>query len=361
MSQHDLSDVGSRRGGVWIALAVILALLCGGAAGWAVTTVFASPGEQLISADHTYVEVARGRIGSSILLAAEAQWGYTVAGANRATGVVTSVDVKAGQDVTAGTELYSVELRPVVIAQGQVPAFRDLTQEDIGEDVLQLQEFLASQGLYAAAPDGVFGAETTSAVGQWQSSLGLSPDGRVRLGDLIFVPRLPTRVSLDNQVVAVGRGLSGGETVVRSLADEPTFTVPVTDTQARMAPVGTEVRVTGPRDTVWTGSVRSAQTGGTNTTLVVDGLGRGPLCGDRCTAIPPQGVTLLDCRVITTRTQHGLVVPTAALTSLADGSVAVIDRDGRRHEVEVVDEADGISVVTGANAGTEVRVPAASG
>jgi hypothetical protein len=54
----------------------------------------------------------------------------------------------------------------------------------------------------------------------------------------------------------------------------------------------------------------------------------------------------------------GLTVPSSALLSKADGSVAVVDATGVEHEVTVISTAKGMAVIEGIAAGTDVRIPA---
>jgi hypothetical protein len=72
------------------------------------------------------------------------------------------------------------------------------------------------------------------------------------------------------------------------------------------------------------------------------------------------GQTLLLSKIVTVETVSGLVVPSAALLSAADGAVSVIDEEGVSHPVTVETSARGMSVVDGVSAGLRVRVPAAS-
>ncbi len=55
--------------------------------------------------------------------------------------------------------------------------YRNLVKGARGDDVRSLQEFLQSQGLLTAEPTGFFGALTSQAVSQWQTSQGISPAG----------------------------------------------------------------------------------------------------------------------------------------------------------------------------------------
>ncbi|PPH69738.1 hypothetical protein C5C45_04425 [Rathayibacter rathayi] len=54
----------------------------------------------------------------------------------------------------------------------------------------------------------------------------------------------------------------------------------------------------------------------------------------------------------------GITVPTAALLTDADGSIAVTDDQGLEHAVTVTASARGMSVVDGVTEGLPVRVPA---
>jgi hypothetical protein len=70
------------------------------------------------------------------------------------------------------------------------------------------------------------------------------------------------------------------------------------------------------------------------------------------------GQTLLQSRIVTEETVTGLVVPSAALLSGADGRTTVTDEEAVSHPVTVVTSARGMSVIEGVPAGTRVRVPA---
>lgn len=344
-------------------VAIGLAILMGGAAiGWAATTVFTPPRDVLDSTSFTYVEVVTGEVGASINLNTVAEWAPVPVGSNLAQGVVTSVSVAPGQEVSAGAVLYSVNLRPVVVAQGDVPAFRALSSGSSGADVSQLQSFLGTLGYYAGTADGRFGNATTRAVKAWQRAMGYPTDGIVSSSDIIYIPSLPTRVSLDTDVIARGASVSGGEEVVRALPAEPAFTVPVTSSQASQMPLGTRVEITSPDGDAWEGFVVSQEPSEDQTAVVVtlEGQDGGSICGEGCELIPVTEESLLRSRIITVETQVGLIVPTAALRSDADGDLSVVDDSGEAHSVEVVTSAKGLALITGVSEGTMVRIPADS-
>lgn len=341
----------------WLGIGLVV-LLLGAGIGWAGATLLTPPKDVLDSSAFTTVEVVAGEVGSSINLNTVAQWTPIPVGSNQAAGTVTTVSVKPGDEVKQGSILYSVNLRPVVIAQGSIPSFRSMSVGTSGADVTQLQTLLAALGLYSGARDGGFGYLTGQAVKAWQKKLGVPADGVVQAGDIVFVPTLPTRVALDTDVIKRGATVSGGEPVVKGLPPAPAFTVPVTDTQASLMPNGTRVEIAS-GDATWEGyvtdQVSDPQSG---TTVLLSGKDGASICGEECGTIPVTGQTLLLSKIVTVETVKGLVVPSAALLSAADGTVSVIDEKGTHHEVTVETSARGMSVIDGVSAGLRVRVPA---
>lgn len=341
-------------------IAAIALLALGAGAGWASTAVFAPP-DEVAAAPYSYVEIVAGEVGSSVRLTTVASWRRAPAGTNRAAGTVTSVPLAAGDEVRAGSVLYSVELRPVVAAVGEVPAFRQLGRDAEGPDVRQLQQLLTELGHYDGLVDGGFGARTEAAVRAWQRSLELPDDGVVRPGDLLFLPALPVRVTLDDELVRPGANLSGGERLVSVLPPEPEFSVPVSAAQAATMPLGTPVEITAPDGAVWPAAVvahEPSEEADDQVRLRLGAAGGAPICTAACSTIPVLGDTRLPSSIVTQAATSGLVVPAAALRSSADGTVAVVDREGRNHPVTVLASARGMAVVDGVQEGLRVRVPA---
>jgi Putative peptidoglycan binding domain len=357
-------EVGGAASSRWGRRAVIAfaILLVGAVVGWAVSAVFTPPKDVLDSTSYTFVEVVTGDVGSSINLNTVAEWTPIPVGSNLAAGTVTTVNVEAGQEVGPGVTLFTVGLRPVVIAQGSIPAFRALAAGSKGADVAQLQSMLTALSLYSGAVDGVFGSRTGAAVKAWQKSVGVTADGVVQPGDVVFVPALPTRIALDTTIVKRGAILSGGEVVVTGLPAAPTFVVPVTDTQAALMPTGTRVEITGPAAEPWEGFVVDQLSGVDQTiTVVLAGKDGATICADTCASIPVTEKSLLSSRIVTVESVTGLTVPSAALLSRADGTLSVIDDQGIETTVTVVTSARGMSIIEGVAAGTKVRVPATAG
>lgn len=155
-----------------ITVIVFVTLVPAAAGAWALWSV-TSPAEAPTTAiDHTCVEVVPGEVGSSIRLNTVAEWEPVPVGANRASGVITTVGIAAGDEVDQGSLLYTVDLRPVVIAEGDVPAFRDVGADMTGGDVKQVQQLLTDLGFHSGPVVGESGPGTAAAIRTWQKSLG---------------------------------------------------------------------------------------------------------------------------------------------------------------------------------------------
>lgn len=341
---------------------LILALAAVAAAGfWAGRVALAPPEDPLAheSEPVTY-EVVEQTLGQSLQFAAVAEWEASPLARAWSPGVVTSVDFAAGDAVEAGNVLFTVDLRPVVVARGEVPAFRDLTAGDTGADVSQLQTMLADLGLLDAEPDGEFGDETLAAVRAWQDSLGVEDDGIVRQGDVLFAPELPVRV-VATDALAVGAPLSGGEVVVNGLSSAPSVIVPLTVDQRNLVPLSGSVRVTYPEGTweaVIARATETSEQGIDRLDLVLEAPDGGPVCGEACTEwIPPLGTTDFAAEIVVIPETTGPVVPVAAIVTDPGGGQSVQLLGGTEVPIQVVASTGGLAVVSGIDAGEVVVLP----
>lgn len=323
------------------------------------STVLTPAQDVLESTPFTYVAVETGEVGASIQLNTVAEWTPIPVGANRAEGVVTGIAIQAGDEVDQGSTLYSVNMRPTVVAQGEVPAFRPIGADTEGADVAQLQSMLAARGHYSGPIDGKGGSGTVRAIKSWQKSTGVAQTGVVEIGDVIYVPALPTRVALDDELIFRGATVVGGEEALQALPASPEFRVPVTEAQAVMMPTGTRIQIDSPDGSEWVAyageQVPEQDTG--NIVVSLHGEDNVVICGSQCGQIPVSGSAILQSKVVTVEPVEGLVVPSAALVTSADGQTAVIDEEGRRVPVVVLAAARGMSVVEGIDVGARVRIP----
>lgn len=338
--------------GVVLTVVIVLIALV---AGWTLRALLAPAPDVVGSQDYTIIAAQQQTVSQTIQLQTTARWAATSTVRSQATGVVTSVDLDEGAAATHGDVLFTVDLRPVVVAEGDVPAFRDLSRGDDGEDVTQLQELLTQTGHYTGAVDGHFGTGLYWAVRAWQRDHGLAQDGRVRRGDLVFVPRLPARL-------APGEGLevgaTGGGHAVRVLEDSPQFTIALPEGQARMVDAGMAVDIHPPEGETWRATVdeiRRQESG--ETEAVLTGTDDEPICGDACEDVPVSEEVLLPSEIQVVPEVSGVTVPVPAVVTDADGDTVVVHASGERQPVTVVASASGDAVVEGLAAGTRVRVP----
>ena len=110
---------------------------------------------------------------------------------NRISGTVTSLPA-VGQVIKAGGTLYRVDGAPVVLFNGSVPAYRDLSAGDTaGSDVRELKQNLKALGFdpdHEITVNDTFDAATTAAVERWQQSVGETQTGTISLGQVVFLP-----------------------------------------------------------------------------------------------------------------------------------------------------------------------------
>ena len=339
---------------------IVVSLLAGIGVGWALRTLFIPPIDPQAADTHTYVQVTSGEVGSSVQVNAAAQWTTTPQGVNQASGIVTQVFVGNGDEVSTGAKLYSVDLRPVSLAHGTVPAFRDLDPLTSGEDVAQLQGMLTTLGLFSGETDGVWRPALTVSVKEWQKSLGVRQTGVVLRSDLIFVPTLPSRVSLDHDKLRTGVPVSGGEEAVHVLPNTPRFWLPLSDGQASGIMSGMDVRLTSPSGDTWRAVTGARETDPTTNTvnIVIEPSAKANICASDCGDIELGPQTLLPASIELVMPVTGLVVPTTALVSTPDGVINVITPEGKLIPVTVVGSAKGQSVIEGVAEGAKVQVPA---
>jgi hypothetical protein len=110
---------------------------------------------------------------------------------------ISRLDVAAGQTISNGEQLAEIDGEPLFALAGRVPAWRDITPDESGPDVAELQKALASLGYYQNGDTpGFFGAATEDAVALYYEHLGYTAPatGGVPLTDVIFLPSLPAKV-----------------------------------------------------------------------------------------------------------------------------------------------------------------------
>lgn len=279
-----------------------------------------------------------------------------------ADGLVTETR-ESGDSVGPGDVLLRVSNRPVTLAEGTQPLYRELrrvgsSERDAandriglqtGADVEQLQRFLLAAGFDdngRLEADGTFGLTTERAVEDWQREVGHSATGKVDRSQLVFVAG---QVRIES---APGIGEAFNSVSVTS--GSPKITLTVNDAQRSFFTVGTDVELESLGLTA-TGRVTSQkrtvnEEGSTAFAIEIE-LAAGSDLGGAETA-----------KVIATKTsaEDVLSVPVRALVALAEGGWAVqVDAPGGAtlKAVELGLVIDGRAEISGIDEGTELVVP----
>lgn len=302
-------------------------------------------------------EVRQGMLGEQMPYGVSASWPTTVQFRSGAGGTVTSMNLDAGSMAERGDVALTVDLRPVVIAEGQVPAFRALQEGDRGEDVAQLRQFLVSEGLLQMGGD-TFDIATSEAVRQWQVKLGTDATGRVEHGDLVFVPQLPVPL-IPAEGVEVGASVTSGAPLLAAPSAAPALTLSISTEHVNRVAEGTEVIVALPdgQRSLWVDRVELIP----DTSQAVAhlrGLDGDPICiGAQCASIVDAGAQrVLPAQVVLVPEVSGAVIPAAAVYSTVSGDSVVRLDSGEEIVVEVMASVEGQSVVSGLKQGQRVHM-----
>ncbi len=349
---------------VSVVVVLVLVVVAGYAGWWAASVSLAPPEDPLEGQTPTEIayEVGVETISRELRFDALAQWTTMEGPINRAVGIVTDVGIGPGSHVAAGDTLYTVDLRPVVVADGTTPMFRDLRQEAEGPDVAQLQALLVELGFLDVEVDGSFGTSTRRAVEAWQESLGLDDSGVVGLGDVVFVDGLPRSV-VPGERIAVGRRVVGDEEALRLLPESPRFWIPLSPEQRSLVPSDAPVLVKHPGgewEAVVAEVVDATQSFGIE--YVLTAPNGGPVCGADCASVVPvEGDAEFEVRVVVIPETAGPGLPVMAIRTGADGEPFVRLASGEERPVTVVASTGGTAIVDGIEAGDVVLLPATEG
>ena len=284
-----------------------------------------------------------------------------------AAGAATLTAIAAeGATVGRGGVLYALDGRPVYLLEGSVPAWRALRSGDEGADVRQLERNLVALGY---DPDGdvevdaEFDGATAAAVLRWEEKRGVTEDGVVELGEIVFLPGTARRMGAHE--AAVGAAVQPGAPLAATSATQRIVTIDLEATRQELVREGAAVSVTLPdgRSVAGTisriGAVAEAQESqdpeaASEPTVEVTVTIRG-------SAGSLDGAPV-DVDVESDRRDDALVVPVNALLALAGGGYAVeLDRHGTRTLVAVDPGlyADGLVAIEaeGVEDGDRVVVP----
>ncbi|WP_130864992.1 efflux RND transporter periplasmic adaptor subunit [Acidipropionibacterium timonense] len=339
-----------------LGLLVLMALLAG--AFWAGRVTMGShPLPEALPQDKVTVTVREGTVGRTLLLNTTVKQARVPIATNALAGVVTSVG--RGGHTTQGQVLYSVNGRVVRAVQGATPFYRSLSVGTVGDDVRQLNEALIATKAMTGPATRRFTTDTKDGVETWQEQAGEKATGTIDLGELVAVPTLPASLTFDSQKLRSGAVLVGGEPVVLAPAGKPTFTLELGRSQVALVPSGSAVTMTW-QDRTWTGVItKMTDTDDGNVAGTLEAPSGGPVCGTDCALLQGSDQISIPSQIQTVKETSGPIVPVAALTTGADGTVHVtVVKDGTTtvRAVTILASQDGQAVVKGVRVGETVQV-----
>lgn len=328
------------------ALALLLAV---GIASWATSVVVNPSGDQAKPETAIPKYTAEtGEIGVTTSVQANIVFQPGPSGTAGQFGTITSINIDPAKPIKAGDVLFTVDLRPAVVAKGATPAFRDLSYGVRGPDVRQLRQFL---GLTDA---DVFDGATWRAVAAWQKKLGVTADGVVHRGDILFLGSLPTR-GYPLEGIEVGSPITAGQAAVATVLERPLVTVAADGAGAKLAAgMAASMTVGG----VEYKGVLSGPSRGTDGLLSYSLTGEDGLsvCTAECAIGFPVTGGQVSVGVDLVPRVSGVVIPDSAIAILPDSSTSVRAVGGKLIAVKVVASGQGLSVVEGLEAGTVIEL-----
>ena len=311
---------------------------------------------------------------------------------DHARGTYTELPA-AGQVIRQGHGLYRVNNSPVVLLHGSTPAYRTLSAGESGPDVAELNADLLALGYTTRAQlspkFAFFGPVTTAGVMKLQAAMGLTQNGTLTLGQVVFEPSTVRVASVSAQL---GGSAQPGGTVMQGTSTIRQVQVALSASEQTTMSVGDKVSITLPDNRITPGVVSSV--GGVATCPSSSGPGGSDGSGsssvapgmDTCSSdgsgnnapTITVGITPSDpaatgtwdqapvqVGITTASVSNVLVVPVTALLAQSGGgyAVEVAGAGLRNHLVPVslglFDDAEGLVQVTasGLAAGLAVVVP----
>jgi hypothetical protein len=309
---------------------------------------------------------------------------------NQARGAYTKLPA-VGQVIFQGHVLYRVNDSPVVLLHGSTPAYRTVSAGATGPDVAELNADLVALGYATRAQlsrtSASFGLATAVAVMKLQAALGVTQNGTLALGQVVFEPSAVRVTSLSAQL---GGRTQPGQTVMQATSTTRQVQMALDASQQTDVAVGDKVSIALPNNHTTPGVVSSV--GAVATCPSSSGSGESgsstaapgtDACSSGSSASATPTITVgvtpahpaatgrwdqapVQVGITTARVRDALVVPVSALLARAGGgyAVEVVGAGASNHLVPVslglFDDADGLVQVTasGLAAGQKVVVPA---
>jgi peptidoglycan hydrolase-like protein with peptidoglycan-binding domain len=343
-----------RRTLAWLAIGVLVA---GGAVGYAERSHFTHQAPSLAQSYDNSTAVAFAPVQRRDL-SSQTQVGGTLGYAGTYSvlasghgGIVTWLP-DVGRVIDQGQKVYEADGAPVILLYGQVPVYRDLAEGNTGADVRQLNAALIALGYASSstlsASSNTYTWATADAVEKLQAATGVTQDGRLHLGQAVFLPG-PLRVTTLSATLG---GMAQGP-VVQGTSTARQVLVNLDAALQSRVKTGDTVTVTLPDTSTTQGTISSV-----GTVATAGSNGSAPYIQVRITLAHASAAGSWDQAPVQVAVDDGsvhdaLVVPVTALLALSSGGYGVEVRgagDARRLVAVtpgLFDDADGLVQVTG--------------
>jgi peptidoglycan hydrolase-like protein with peptidoglycan-binding domain len=242
------------------------------------------------------------------------------------SGILTWT-VPTGTIVTAGKRLYETNGHDrTSLMYGSRPAWRTMESGVTnGADILQLETNLKKLGFTRKGDkiDSHWDARTTAAVKRWQRKAGLPVDGRVDLGEVVF---LPEAIRVTEVSAALGTMVGQGGPVLSGTSSRRVVSLDLDAADRDVFDVGKAVEIKLPDGSTVAGKIATIariadsstdQQGNTTTTIPVT------ITLDDPTAAGDLDQASVTVTVVRSSRENVLTVPVNALLALREGGYAV--------------------------------------
>ena len=246
---------------------------------------------------------------------------------NGLTGTLTRLP-DLGAILGRGDQLYEIDgkRRPVLLF-GSRPAWRAFGPDmSNGADVKQLEENLKALGYTHKGfdVDREWDDATTAAVKRWQRATGMTVDGLIAPGEIVFAPGA---VRVTELPVEVGLQAPPGQAVLKGTSDTRVVTVDLAADAVDLVAVGDDVAVDLPDGSTVTGTGSEI---GTVAEAATDEFGNqsDPTVAVTISLQLPVGAASyeqapVEVRITSESREDVLAVPVNALVALLEGGYAV--------------------------------------
>lgn len=231
----------------WLAL-IVVGAVCLAVGAWIATLLIESPREAVLNAEPpapSLITVAAEKrvVGEEIITRGQVTASQTVEAVGPLTApsalrrVVSGRLPKVGDSVAAGGVVVEISGRPIIALQGDVPAFRDLTEGDVGPDVQRLNAALAALAPELDPESSTYSPETQQAVDALYTRAGYASPSSLPAGEVLFVSALPASIVQVSGVL----GGDAAEASVQIASGELRITTTLTAAESQLVQTGAEV------------------------------------------------------------------------------------------------------------------------